>query len=174
MKKLPLSATLLQCCFLVATSALWGQPASICREVLASGGGEAQLIDKKFEFTLGEAVVQSVGNMEQRLTQGFHQPEICPLTVLTALEPTAVAGVTVFPNPTTSTLHLAFTKPSGQIFNLVVLNAAGQAWLHYPKSDDMVPPLIDCSALPAGSYFLLAKKLNGDVFFQVPFIKSGQ
>ena len=140
--------------------------------MVASAGGDALVAGKKFEYTLGEPVIETIGNGVKRFTQGFHQPEICPLIVHIGTSEVAVAsGLSVFPNPTTAELYLRFDAPTGKTFQLQVFNAAGQLLRDLPKMDDMQTSAIDCQAFPPGAYFLLAHTADGRLFFQVPFVK---
>ncbi|MBC7776398.1 MAG: T9SS type A sorting domain-containing protein [Phycisphaerae bacterium] len=170
MKK-PFYSFALLCLSLFPCNLLFSQTASPCREVLASAGGNAFVGGKNFEFTLGEPVIETIGLGANLLTQGFHQPEICPLTVGIS-EVNNASGLSVFPNPTTGELYLRFDAPTGKTFQVQVFNAAGQLVRDLPKSDDTKTNIVDCRAFPPSTYFLLARTDDGSLFFQVPFVKS--
>ncbi len=160
--------TLLGLCLFYGNS-LFSQTASLDREVVASAGGSAFVGGKNFEYTLGESVIQTIGNGATILTQGFHQPESYTVGISAIAE---ASGLSVYPNPTTGTLHLQFGAPVGKSFYMQVFNATGQLVQTLPKSDDTQPGTVDCRAFPSGTYFLVARIADGGLFFQVPFIKA--
>ncbi len=147
---------------------LFGQTASIDRQVIASAGGEAFAGSKSFEFTLGEAVIETLDNGSVILTQGFQQPELVTIGIDEIAE---ASGLQIFPNPTTAELNLHFNAPSGTTFQLQVINAAGQLVQTLPKTDDTIDSQVDCRSFAPGTYFLLAHTTDGKPFFQVPFVK---
>lgn len=147
---------------------LFSQTASLDRQVVASAGGEAFAGGKSFEFTLGEAVVETLDNGFVILTQGFQQPEAVTIGIVEIAE---ASGLRVFPNPTTAELQLQFNAPTGKIFQLQILNAAGQLVQTMSETDDTVSSRIDCRSFAPGAYFLLAHTTDGKPFFQVPFVK---
>lgn len=153
---------------------LFSQNATPCRDVLASAGGYAFAGGRNFEFTLGETVIESIENSAIVLTQGFHQPETCPLVMvgITAIE--EASGLTVFPNPTVDELTLQFSAPAGKTFQIQIFNAGGQLVRSLPRSDDANTLIVDCRAFPAGSYFLVAHTVEGALFFKVSFVKAGR
>lgn len=151
---------------------LYSQTASPCRDVMGSAGGYAFAVGRNFEFTLGEPVIESVENNTIVLTQGFHQPETCPLVVVGISAIAEASGLTVFPNPTLDELHLHFSAAAGKTFQIQIFNAAGQLVRRLPRSDDTNSNIIDCRAFPPGTYFLIAHTLEGALFFQVSFVKA--
>jgi hypothetical protein len=147
---------------------LLGQTASLDRQVVASAGGEAFAAGKSFECTLGESIIATVDNGSIVLTQGFQQPEKITIGVSEIAE---ASGLRIFPNPTSAELHLQFSAPSGTVFQLQVINAAGQLVQTLPKTDDSTDSQVDCRSFAPGTYFLLAHTTDGRPFFQVPFVK---
>ncbi len=167
----PFLLTILLCLGLSASVVLKGQTAYLCREVLASTGGDAFVGGMHFEFTLGESVIETIGNSSKRLTQGFHQPEICGLTV-SVTDISKASGLSVFPNPTSGELFLSFASPVGNRFQLEVFNSIGQRIKYLPMVEDTNGLPVDCRAFPSGTYFLVARNVDGGLFFEVPFIKA--
>jgi hypothetical protein len=74
---------------------------SIERQVLASAGKEFAAANGSIEFTLGETVTQTMGD----LSNGFHQPVF---SITKVSEIPEVLGVTIFPNPTNGFIHVQF------------------------------------------------------------------
>jgi hypothetical protein len=151
-------------------SLLFCQSPGLYREVLANGGGSATIGDQKFDYTLGEAFTSSFENAEPVLTQGFHQPE--PSVTVGIPEIAGGSGLNVFPNPTSTALHLTFSAPLGQKFDLQLVNATGQSLHLWRNLNDANPHEVDCRALPAGTYWLVANTPEGRPFFRTPFVKA--
>lgn len=147
---------------------LFSQTASADRQVLASAGGEASAAGKSFEYTLGEAFIETVENGSTVLTQGFQQPETITIGVSAIAE---ASGLQIFPNPTSAELNLHFNAPTGTTFQLQVINAVGQLVQTLPQTDDSKDRQVDCRSFAPGTYFLLALTTDGKPFFQVPFLK---
>lgn len=167
----PILRTALLCLFPALIQPLWGQTAHLCRDVVASAGGNTIIAGKNIEYTLGESVIGTIGNGDHSFTQGFHQPEICALTVGVSEIATA-SGLKVYPNPTNEALFLQFDAPVGQAFHWQVWSADGQLLEALPDADDRSTLKLDCRAYPSGTYWLIAQTKEGKRFFQTSFVKT--
>ena len=145
-------------------STLCSQSAEICRQVVASAGGSSSASGKTLEFTVGESIISTLFNGDFQLTQGFHQPEICPLTV-SAYEPAWDGVLFIYPNPTSQNLFLTVLQPSlkGQTLHINIVNVLGQVVLQQTAVTDQ-ETLIDCGLLASGHYFLSAWHQDRIVF----------
>lgn len=152
---------------------LFGQTAYLCREVVASAGGYATAANKKFEQTIGESVIHTIGNGTRHLSQGFQQPEVCPLlTMINTSDIAGPSGLKIFPNPSAGEIFLRFENPQGIAFRLQVFDAMGHWVKTLPESDDTYPSTVDCRSFSSGIYFLVAHTLDGRLFFRQPFVKT--
>jgi hypothetical protein len=147
---------------------------SLCREVIAASGGTATVGTQHFEFTVGEPVILTLSSGDRTLTQGFQQPEACLAPTISAHEAPPGLRFTLFPNPTSGTLQLAFSEPIKGKLDLQILNALGQTVHALFQLDQAALNLVDCAALPAGTYFLLLLNTDSGLVARAPFVKSSR
>ncbi len=148
---------------------VFAQSPTLCRQVVSNAGGTATSGNLNFEFTVGEAVIETFINANNTFTQGFQQPELGLATRVQ--EVSDASGLVIFPNPTTGILQIRFAIPSIHFFDLTVIDVAGKQLLSFHSLDGFGTSEVDCSLLPPGTYFLLARNHDGSTFFQAPFIK---
>jgi hypothetical protein len=111
---------------------------------------------------------------DRTLTQGFQQPEACLAPTISAHEAPPGLRFTLFPNPTSGTLQLAFSEPIKGKLDLQILNALGQTVHALFQLDQAALNLVDCAALPAGTYFLLLLNTDSGLVARAPFVKSSR
>jgi len=79
----------------------------ISRQAITNGGGSAMVSTGNFNFSIGQAVVQTAEGSSFSLTQGFQQPEqFTDVGTITVLDQGTYA---VFPNPTTGQFAVELT-----------------------------------------------------------------
>lgn len=135
------------------------QNTEISRQVAGTAGrgiaiSSGDWANHTVEFTIGEAVVATVGDATHTLTQGFHQPEIFTVVSTRDISAAFDTGIVLFPNPADQRLHISFTSPRGYAYRVQVVNAQGQ--MLGPErlvADDDIAG-IDLGSLPSGIYWL--------------------
>ena len=143
----------------------------ICRDVIASAGGQGASAGKQFEFTLGEPAIQSLAAVNVFLSQGFAQPELCPLVLSDTETPVTTGDFRLYPNPVFDRLNLQFGDASFQDARVLVYSATGQCIRQATFTNPGLS--LDCSFLPSGPYFLILRSINGQNLIAVPFLKQG-
>jgi hypothetical protein len=92
MKRIPLIAFL----FISFFGTTLRAQSSVTPQVLASSGRHLENVEVHLDFTLGEFMVQTIGN-DPKVTQGFHQPGLEMINQV--VEPSFEGKVSVYPNP---------------------------------------------------------------------------
>lgn len=132
---------------------LWAQ------EVLSPAGGSAVTKTVQISYTIGEPVIATTGNIQNTLTQGFHQ------SILTV---TPVAGVNVFqfevkvyPNPTSDYLTVEQLSNNGAIDLMAHLfNMNGKLIQSIPINENRGK--INMKTYVSSTYILKLVKSNND------------
>ncbi|MCB0617387.1 MAG: T9SS type A sorting domain-containing protein [Saprospiraceae bacterium] len=150
--RVPLLFFLLFFAFLVQ-----GQSLELCRQVVGFAGTSVTTGTLNHASTLGETVIVRRSTASRVLTQGFHQPELCILTDVSALDLGGDWRFGLFPNPASRMLFLewegAETMPAMQLSIFDLLGRRHALPVERQENDRY---LIDCRSLPAGNYFLHA------------------
>lgn len=145
----------------------------ICRDVLSSAGAYATSAGRHFEMTLGEPVIKSLGNNFARLSQGFTQPEVCPLILVNNQEPQRMHSFALYPNPVEDRLHLRVEASFSQHLQMQLFDAVGRSYGTPPFLDVQGELQLDCSGLGSGAYFLVLRSDDGRQVLTLPFIRQG-
>lgn len=116
-----------------ATALLWICALSVNAQfsqsptVLANCGGEGDTLGYKMQWTVGELVIESLGNSMFHLTQGFHQPFVVPVVQGVGLEELVkVNNATIWPNPTQEELNIRFSTPLRNEVNASIVGLDGR------------------------------------------------
>lgn len=131
----------------------FGQAYGLCMQVIGSTGGSGKQGNYNVSWTVGEVVVNTIGNNAYKLTQGFHQPDVC-LPVSTWNLDLEALGIEVFPNPATSWLNIRYTDSGKTSLQASAFDMLGHQVLQPQLLDQPDGTLIDVSNWPAGVYFL--------------------
>lgn len=133
---------------------------NIERQVLAGGGKEMSAVNGSIEFTLGETVIQTMNNSSNNtvLTNGFHQPVI---SVTKLNQEDDLFGLTVFPNPTSATIHIQFNAIQTNL-GIELCDMSGRVL----QSNTLTHQTFDInlSAYAEGVYYL---KINQTQFYKI-------
>ena len=130
------------------------QDYSLCMQVIGSTGKAATRDGMHFTYTVGEAVVTTLTGGVNKMTQGFHQYDVC--AVVSTHDVDLVAwNIEVFPNPATDLLTVRFAAEKSNALNLSVFTTLGQAVLTNQKLTQPDGSLLDCSQWQPGIYLLL-------------------
>ena len=126
---------------------------NLCMQVIGSNGLSAEKLGKHYDTTLGEVMVATLTTSDgsTTITQGFHQPE-CALTSVGVTDLATSWSLELFPNPTSSLLHIQYQTPAGSLLEARMWSITGaliQDWQTQPSGS-----FWDCTALPSGIYLL--------------------
>ena len=130
------------------------QDYSLCMQVIGSTGKAASRDGMHFTYTVGEAVTATLTGGVNKVTQGFHQYDVCAV-VSTHDVDLAAWNIEVFPNPTADLLTVRFSAEKSNTLNLSVYTPLGQAVLTDQTLTQPDGSLLDCSQWQPGIYLLL-------------------
>lgn len=123
-------------------------------EVINTGGGLLQAENLAMSYSIGEAVVPTLGDSLPVFTQGFEQPDsIMVLIVDTYGFDPNTWDLKIYPNPTADWLAIEFTG-SQQPLSAEIWSISGQLLLSTFKLQANSQNLINVNPLPPGSYLI--------------------
>ena len=136
--------------------------AQIKQEVIASAGGYNVTSNISISWTLGETIIPTFTSPNLILTHGFQQ-QVIVTAVLENFE--NQVKITVFPNPASDNVKIAFEEPVDGEVKIFMLNSLGKL----VKADFIEPAMIEkeinLQDLPAGVYYFRLVKGNlGNVY----------
>ncbi len=140
------------------------------QSVTAASGGQFENSQGQVSFTLGEPVIETIGDASNTLTQGFHQSK---LTVVGIYENLKEISVKIFPNPTSETANVQFEGLDAQDYELQLFDVNGSL-VQIPTSQTASNLVqLKLNSMAAGTYFLQVKsKKNNDEVNAYRIIKS--
>lgn len=138
-------------CFALAIPAV-AQNLERCAEVIGSSGKYASRNNRSYFYTVGEPIVLTLRSSKYKLTQGFHQPDLCTTVATHNLDITAW-GIEAFPNPTADFLTIRFDESRGNALRFSVFNLLSQT-IVANKALDSGGLILDCSGWQPGVYLL--------------------
>lgn len=149
----------------MAAFSVIGHAQSVTPEVIATAGQQYQNGALQLEWTLGEVITESQSNGNETLTQGFHQPEM----KVTGLEDFHTGlELSVFPNPSTGILHVAFDAQP-RALHFALNDATGQTLIRRQATQGFE---LDLFSLAPGSYFLSVRSHNGTLYKTYQILKT--
>jgi len=158
----------------------------INNNVTASGGTTLKKGNVQLEFTVGETCINTLSSATNKITQGFHQPNILvqkfadpsPPYASDPSRPPQGGGenaeefseseremqnseleINVFPNPVTDFVNI--TSVSNEQINLTLTDAQGKIIQQLKYNAQLTQ--IDFTKLNAGTYFIVAQSVNGQL-----------
>jgi len=141
----------LSCIFLPFLCA--SQNYGLCMQVLASTGGDGVQGNYHVSWTVGELMVATVGASGFKVTQGFHQPDICA-PVSTWNVDLELLGIEVFPNPSPGFFNIRYTETEKSALQVAAFDVLGHQILQPQPLDTPEGSLLDATQWPSGVYFL--------------------
>lgn len=129
------------------------QGAETCIQVISSTGLTATQGGLTFSYTVGEPAITTLAGNTRKLTQGFHQPELCKLVSTNNLD-LAAWDIEVFPNPTADALTIRFSDEKGAQLRASVFNLLGQVILSDQILTQPDGSRLDLAAWQPGVYIL--------------------
>lgn len=145
---------------------------SIERSVIAGGGTVDTHPAFTLEWTLGEAAVQTYDTPRGQLSEGFHQAKINVLPVFPVLETPAVRPITVFPNPTATSIRIRAQLDERQSTRTLIFDAGGQLLPLSFSAIGSIDRELSLEAYPAGVYRLLIRQSNGRLLHVSQVVKQ--
>lgn len=124
-----------------------------CIQVIGATGKTGTQNGLTFTYTVGEPVIVTLTGSTRKVTQGFHQPDLC-VPVSTDDLDLAAWGIEVFPNPTDGLLTVRFSAEQGNALQARVSDLLGRPLLSGRSLDQPDGSAIDCSAWQPGVYIL--------------------
>jgi len=126
---------------------------NLCMQVIGSNGLSAEKLGKHYDATLGEVMIATLTTSDgtYAVTQGFHQPE-CALASVGVEDLAASWALELFPNPTSSLLHIQYQTPAASPLDARLWSITGtliQDWQSLPSGS-----ALDCTPLASGIYLL--------------------
>lgn len=142
---------------IIITSVCYSQTNNL--QVVSSSGSHFVGSKAQVSFSIGEPIIFTGSSNTNKLTQGFHQPNLKVEEI--PLEVSVDCDINVYPNPVIQNL----TIDLGEfycIYYIVVYDAIGR--LVMSKETSVVSKAnFDFTVLSAGVYFLKMQDVNSDV-----------
>jgi len=134
-------------------------------EILASGGESYETMsDLILSWTIGETVVDALGNGQYILAQGFHQPTI-RVTKLTQQDPLKGSNISIFPNPVMDFVKInlsnEFSQETLQNVKAELRNIEGR--LIHEGTFSTGEYSIDMQMIANGAYILRITSASGEL-----------
>jgi Secretion system C-terminal sorting domain len=129
------------------------QTYSLCMQVIASNGGSGAQGNYNVSWTVGELAVSTLSGTDSKLTQGFHQPDVCTPVSTWNLDLEALS-IEVFPNPTNAFLTIRYSDVENAALSLSAFDVLGTQVLSPMPLDTPSGNSLDISNWPPGVYFL--------------------
>ncbi|HMX40605.1 MAG TPA: hypothetical protein PKD78_09765, partial [Saprospiraceae bacterium] len=130
--------------FFLFTHFAAAQQYSQCMQVIGVTGKAAKRDGMHFTYTVGEAFTMTLTGGVNKMTQGFHQPDVC-IIVSTDDVDLADWNIEVFPNPATDWLTVRFAADQSHTLRASVFTALGRAVLSDVPLTQPEGSSLDCS-----------------------------
>ena len=154
----------------ISLSVCFAQGAENCIQVISAAGKSGTQAGLTFHYTVGEPVITTLAGNSRKVTQGFHQPELCTLVSTNDLD-LAAWGIEVFPNPATDFLTIRFSNDNGSSLNATVFNLFGQVMLSDQRLNKPDGTQLDCSSWQPGVYILQLQDPSTRAATSVRFVR---
>lgn len=142
----------------------------LCMQVLASTGGSGAQGNYRVSWTVGELVIKTVSTIDYKVTQGFHQPDVCA-SVSTWNIDLELLGIEVFPNPTADFFSIRYTASENTSLQVAAFDVLGHQVLQESALDSPEGTLIDASNWIPGVYFLKIQERNSNATATVRLLR---
>jgi len=146
----------------ILTTFLWlgafytasAQNATLFNQVIGATGHIAVQQGLIYTYTVGEAVIVTLGSDNRILTQGFHQPE--HTRIVSVGDPDFTGwDIQVFPNPVSEELTIRYSSEKGTALTATVVDLVGKVVLHNQPLSEPTGSTLDCRSWQPGVYFLI-------------------
>lgn len=89
------------------------------QDLISTGGDFFQMPSGSISFTIGEPIIETVGNEHHIITQGFQQST---REITTGFDDLSDLSINVFPNPTTDIINIELSEQRSLEYQLFDLN----------------------------------------------------
>lgn len=120
------------------------------QQIVATAGNSENNNGITIEWTLGEPVIETIGNSTNMLTQGLHQTNLLS-TGLNELN-LSEAGIQVFPNPTNDIITISIIQKKHEVFVIELSDVTGQKVIQKEMRSDSEE--LDLTNYASGIYLL--------------------
>jgi hypothetical protein len=139
----------------------FAQNYGLCTQVVASTGGSGAQGAYQVSWTVGEVVVTTVMSANNKLTQGFHQSDICSVVSTSNLDLISL-GMEVFPNPASSFLTIRYDDTEKLSLEVEAFDLLGSQVLQPQALQEPSGFEIDVSNWQPGIYFLRIRNIGNN------------
>ena len=154
--------------FILSSILVFGQE-NTSQNLVSSAGASLEgwgLTSLKMDFSIGEIIINTGFADDFMITQGFHQENI----YLSTLKESINIDLTIFPNPTTSSINIDFNDIVNSPIKLDIYDASGKQWgitefIHEKTYN------ISLEGLAEGIYFLFLENKNFKNIYKIHKIK---
>lgn len=147
----------------------FAQDYQTCIQVISASGKSGTQGGLTFTYTVGEAAITTISG-SRKLTQGFHQPELCMLVSTDDFD-LAAWNVEVFPNPTADRLTIRYSDEKGAILRASVFNLLGQVLVSNQPLTQPDGSILDCASWQPGVYILQLQDPATSGFATMRFVR---
>jgi hypothetical protein len=120
----------------------------------------------KMDFSIGEIIIDTGFSDNFIITQGFHQETIYLSTLIESIN----IDLTIFPNPTSSSINIDINDVANLPIQLGIYDASGKQW-GITKFIDEQTNHISLEGLAEGIYFLFLENQNFKNIYKIHKIK---
>ena len=125
---------------------------AIKKSSIDSGGATASSGDIAIIYTIGEVAVQESTASDIHISEGFISPDI--LASIGIQDYTSLAGINVFPNPTTDYITISFSEEAN--YNISVFDYLGKQ-IETIDTETTSEQSLDMQSYSSGVYLVLVK-----------------
>jgi len=125
---------------------------SITPQVISSAGNYAEGTNVSISWTLGEVATETIGNNDNIITQGFHQPDY-NIVVIEHIESPQL-DVTIYPNPTNGLLNIEWKGNDNSTAVISLFDLTGKQIINQKVSETSSIGQIDITGLANSTYIL--------------------
>ena len=120
----------------------------------------------KMDFSIGEIIINTAFADDFMITQGFHQESIYLSTIKESIN----MELTIFPNPTTSSINIDFHDTINSPIKLDIYDASGKQWGITEFINEKTYNM-SLEGLAEGIYFLFLENKNFKNIYKIHKIK---
>lgn len=137
---------------------LLAQAQTIQMSVIAGGGGYETSASNSVSWTLGEAVIETLQQGTNTLSQGFQQPDYTGVVSILPLEDKQIM-VKAFPNPATDEVSISFSELISEPLLLVIIDSQSKNIGNYTLTEK--ENMLSIANFANGIYFLNIRTQTG-------------
>lgn len=121
-------------------------------EIISTTGEVYNGTNIQLDWTIGELVIETIEHSNDKLTQGFHQPEYL-ITAVNELPPN-LASVRIYPNPTRDNLHIDMELEKNNEVQIQLVDMVGKVLWEKNVIGKSIKEEKEMDPLPSGIYIV--------------------